>query len=239
MYFYKSFKMVLIVSFVSFVLVGFCYAQMPGMLGANLPEMYGELKIPEVGTYVEYSIISKKDQDEEMIRFSIVGKEKTPEGEFYWYEVKTHNRNTGVTAIIKMLISGDPKDAGNTKRMIVKYNQEKAIELPGNVLAMSDIQKTSEEPIQAEKEEKIEELGKEKVKTPVGTFDCIHLRYEDVDKNNIDVWTSEKLSFFELVKFESKDRKLELTAYGEDAVSAITEKPEQIQIPTNMGEVGK
>ena len=235
---YKFLKLLLVAGIV-FVLAGVCSAQMPGLLGTNMPEMYGKFNLAKVGSYVEYTLISKPTQDEEKLRFSIVGEELTPQGKLYWYEMKINNRNTGETVIMKMLISGDPKETGNIKRMIVKRNQEKAMELPPNLLAMAETQAKSKESTSSKEKEKVKELGKEKLKTSVGTFDCLHVRYREASENEADAWTSEKLPIFGLVKFESKSKKMELSGYGKDAVSAITEKPEQLQLPKELGGSGK
>lgn len=49
MFFYKWFKISLVVSFMFFILAGTCYAQMPGLLGKGMPEMYGKFRIDKVG----------------------------------------------------------------------------------------------------------------------------------------------------------------------------------------------
>jgi hypothetical protein len=210
MFSYKLLKPLLIAGIV-FVLAGVCSAQMPGLLGTNMPEMYGKFNLAKVGSYVEYTIISKPAQDEEKLKFSIVGEEVTPQGKLCWYEMKINNRNTGETVIMKMLISGDPKETGNIKRMIVKRNQEKAMELPPNLLAMAETQAKSKESTTSKEKEKVKELGKEKLKTSVGTFDCLHVRYREASEDEADAWTSEKLPIFGLVKFESKSKKMELS----------------------------
>jgi hypothetical protein len=240
MFSYKFLKPSLIAGIV-FVLAGVCSAQMPGLLGTNMPEMYGKFNLAKAGSYVEYTLISKPAQDEEKLKFSIVGEEVTPQGKLYWYEMKINNRNTGETVIMKMLISGDPKETGNIKRMIIKRNQEKAMELPPSLLTMAEMQsKSKESTASKEKEkEKVKELGKEKIKTSVGTFDCLHLKYREASEDEADAWTSEKLPIFGLVKFESKSKKMELSGYGKDAVSAITEKPEQLQLPKDVQGSGK
>lgn len=229
----------LFVACIFFVLAGACSAQMPGLLGTNMPEMYGKFNLAKVGSFVEYTLISKSNQDEEKLKFSIVGEEVTPQGKLYWYEMTIHNRSTGETVITKMLISGDPKETGNIKKMVVKRNQEKAMELPPNLLAMAEAQAKSKESTASKAKEKVKELGKEKIKTSVGTFDCLHLRYREAGEDEADAWTSEKLPIFGLVKFESKSKKMELSGYGRDAVSAITEKPEQLRLPKELGESRK
>ena len=230
-----------------FVLTGFVYAQMPGLLGRTLPEMYGKFRVEKVGTYAEYSLVFKQSQNEEKLKFSMVGEEATPQGKLYWYEMRSYNRNSAETNIVKMLISGDPKEKGNIKRMIIKHNQEKALELPAEVLSVGDVQGLAKGEVQkglkdtteVKKEQKVKELAKEKVKTAAGVFECVHLRYEESPKDTVNAWTSEQVPIFGLVKFESKDKRLELTSYGKDAVSAITEKPEQLRLPKDVQGSGK
>lgn len=94
-----------------FFLVQIASAQMPGITGpGNMPKMFGEFKMPQVGSYAEYKMIYPSEKVETVVRMSIVGKEKTPDGkELYWYEYQTTDPKTGNIDIVKMLISGDPQ----------------------------------------------------------------------------------------------------------------------------------
>lgn len=227
MFFHRGLAGLLVVGVAFFLLVGTCFAQAPSVLGTTMPKMGGRFKIDKVGSYAEYNLVSQASQSQELLKLSIVGEEKRPEGRLWWYETRRDNRNGGGTTIVKMLISGDPGQTGNIKRVIIKYNQEKAMELPSGFFGAGPVKKKPTESAQGRKEEP-KRLGREKIKTPVGTFDCVHLLYRQDSTNTVEAWTSEKIPILGLAKLKSKDETLELLNYGKNATSAITEEPDQI-----------
>ncbi|KPL00963.1 MAG: hypothetical protein AMJ91_02330 [candidate division Zixibacteria bacterium SM23_73_3] len=225
-------------------------AQIPGM-----PKLYGEFKTPEVGAYVTYKVINIKNKVERITKLSIVGIEKSeggvakileegeikkvveggkvqpilkPKGEdLYWYEVEETDPKTGYVAIMKMLISGNPQDIGIIHRMIVKSAKEPASELPQAFVQM--INQTPAQETEANKP-KIKNLGTEKVKIKSETLECAHLQYISPDKTTAEVWTNAKVPLLGMVKSTTPEITMELLEYGTDAVSAIEEKPEVLEM---------
>lgn len=63
------------------------------------------------------------------------------------------------------------------------------------------------------------------------SLDCAHMRYTTKDKNTADVWSNTKVPLFGMVKTSTPDATFELSSYGTDAVSAITEEPKVLEIP--------
>src|SRR5512136_1274633 len=102
------------------VLMQFAYAQIGKGAG---PKFYSEFK-PVVGGWSEYQMTSKSEGSTKM-KIAIVGKE----GDAYWYETVMEGGKQGRT-IMKMLVSGNPEDQKNIKRMIVKQGNEPAMEMP-------------------------------------------------------------------------------------------------------------
>jgi hypothetical protein len=199
-------------------------AQVPGM-----PKLYGEFKMPEVGSYATYKVIHTQNNVERETKLSIVGKEKTKEGEdLYWYEVSETNPKTGEVVIVKMLISGNPQEIGTIQRMIMKSGKEPATELPPEILAM--INQAPVDTGEAVKP-KMKNLGMEKMKIMDKTLECAHMQYISKDDSKADVWTNIEIPLFGMVKSTSPETTMELMEYGTDAVSAIKEKPEVLPMP--------
>jgi hypothetical protein len=210
-------------------------AQMPG-----IPKSYGEFKMTEVGSYATYKVIYKNTDAEQIVKHAIVGKEasmavpvgeegKTEEPkELYWYERQEINPKTGKVVIAKMLISGNPQEIGTVHRMIFKEGKEPASELPQAFVQLMN--QASADSSEAEEPE-IQKLGKEKVKIGDKTLECTHLRYGPKNQPTAELWTNDQVPLFGLVKSDVRELSMELIEYGNDAVSGITEEPEQLEMP--------
>lgn len=199
-------------------------AQIPGM-----PKMYGEFKEPKVGEYVTYMVTNTKNNVKKMTKLGIVGKEKSEEGEdLFWYEVEETHPKTGNVSILKMLISGNPQNVGTIHRMISKSGKTKASELPQALIEM--INQTPAEETEVVKP-KIKELGTEKIKVEDQTLECKHLQYLFGEVSGADVWANDQVPLLGLVKSTTRDVTMELLEYGTDAVSAIQEEPEALEMP--------
>lgn len=214
-----------------FFLVQIASAQMPGISGpGNMPKMFGEFKMPQVGSYAEYKMTYPSEKVETIVKMSIVGKEKTPEGkELYWYEYQATDPKTGNIDIVKMLISGDPQKKGTINRMILKHNKDKSMELPGEMMQMINAPMKKGENVK--KEGEVKNLGKETLKTPAGSFECEHTQYISENKEVSDVWQAKEVPFFGLAKSVTQGTSMEIQKFGKDAKSAITEEPEKLIIP--------
>lgn len=201
-------------------------AQVPGMLG--LPKLYGEFKVPEVGTYVKYKLSDNKGVTENILKLSIVGKEKVEGGDFFWYEIEHNDPRSGSVTIFKMLISGNPQQPGAIKRWIYKSGKEPANELPQAFVSLMN-QSTKETTNVAKP--KTKKLGTEKVTIKMGTFTCVHTQDVSEDKQVTDSWTSAQVPLFGIVKSTSGSKTLELLEHGTGAVTAIKEKPNLLEMP--------
>jgi hypothetical protein len=227
-----SFKKSLLCASMILLLVQLSYAQMPGISApGKMPEMFGEFKMPEVGTYAEYKSTYLSGKVESIVKMSIVGKEKSSEGkELFWYEYQTEDPKTGNVDIVKMLVSGDPQKEGNIRRMIFKHNKDKAMELPAEMIQMINAPMEKEKKATEEKGE-VKKLGMETLDTPSGKLECTHLQYVSEKKEISDIWQSNQIPFFGLAKSVAKEMSMEIQKFGKDAKSAITEEPEELRIP--------
>jgi hypothetical protein len=203
-------------------------AQIPGM-----PKLYGEFKMPEVGSYATYKVVQTENKVERITKLSIVGTEKSEEGDLYWYEVSETNPKNGEVVIVKMLISGNPQEIGTIQRMVMKSGKEAATELPPEILAM--INAAPPDTAKPAKP-KMKNLGTEKVKVQDKTLECAHMQYISGDEKPTEVWTNIEIPLFGMVKSTSATTTMELMEYGTDAKSAIKEKPEVLPMPEGQQE---
>jgi hypothetical protein len=199
-------------------------AQMPG-----IAKLYGDFKMPKVGSYATYKISYQNKDANQTVRLAIVGVEKSDKGDdLYWYEREETNPKTGRVVIAKMLISGDPQEIGTVHRIIFKDHKEKAQELPQAFVQM--LNQPLENDSKAE-EPKKKKVGTEKVKIADTTLTCTHIRYTYKEEPTAEVWTTEEVPMFGLVKSETEGVIMELIDYGTDAVTGIKEEPEQLEMP--------
>jgi len=205
-----------IISIVSILLVlvfaQIAYAQFGKTSG---PSFHGEFK-PVVGGWSEYQVTVKGEQSSKM-KMAIVGKE----GDAYWYETVIEGGREGRT-VMKMLVSGNPEDQKNIKRMIVKQGNEPAMEMP--VMMMGQQSKGQEA------KGKIIDKGAETIKVPAGTFKTQHTQYQDAE-GVVDTWVYKDVSPYGMIKSQSKDHEMVLIGYGTGAKTLITETPQKFEMP--------
>jgi hypothetical protein len=193
-------------------LTNFAFAQFGQTSG---PSFYGEFK-PVVGGWSEYQMTSKSEGSTKM-KIAIVGKE----GDAYWYETVMEGGREGRT-ITKMLVSGNPEDQKNVKRMIVKQGNDPAMEMP--VQMMGQASKAQES------RGKVIDKGTETIKVPAGTFKAQHSQYQDAS-GVVDTWMYKDVSPYGLIKSVSKDTEMVLIGYGTGAKTQITETPQKFEMP--------
>ena len=178
------------------------------------PKFYSDFK-PVVGGWSEYQMTGKGEQPSKM-KIAIVGKE----GDAYWYETVMETKQEG-RMISKMLVSGNPEDQKNMRRMIVKMGNEPAMEMPIQMMQASKDQG---------QKGKIIDKGKESIKVPAGTFTAQHMQYQD-GEIVVDTWVYKDVSPYGMVKSQSKEFEMVLLGYGTGAKTLITETPQKFEMP--------
>jgi hypothetical protein len=179
------------------------------------PRFFTEFK-PVVGGWSEYQL-TLEDGSKMKMRVAIVGKE----GEAYWFEYMTEGGREG-RVIMKMLVSGDPKDPKHIKKFIVKNRNEPAMEIPSQMMG---------QPPQAEEPKaKMIEKGIEAIRVPAGAFTTKHLQYQEADILQ-DIWVHKDIPPYGVVKSQSKDVEMVLLGYGTGAATQITETPQKFEMP--------
>ena len=179
------------------------------------PSFYGEFK-PVAGGWSEYQMSSEREGTTK-IKVAIVGKE----GNDYWYETVMDGGKQGYT-IMKMLVSGNPEDQKNIKRMIVKQGNEPAMEMPVQMM-----QQSSKAQGQSGK---VIDKGTETIKVPAGTFKTQHTQYQDAE-GVVDTWMYKDVSPYGMIKSQSKGTEMVLIGYGTGAKTLITETPQKFEMP--------
>ena len=205
-------KMAWVVSIVlTLTLVQLAEAQFGKSAG---PKFYSDFK-PVVGGWSEYQMTPKGEPPSKM-KIAVVGKE----GDAYWYETVMEAKREG-RVMTKILVSGDPSDQKNIKRMIFKSGNEPAMEMPVQMMEQPSTQKGQPG--------KIIDKGTETVKVPAGTFKTQHMQYQNGEV--VDSWIYKDISPYGMIKSVSKDFEMVLIGYGTGTKTLITETPQKFEMP--------
>ncbi len=205
-------RIIFIVSVIFLLSSVYCaYAQLEKGAG---PKFYSDFK-PVVGGWAEYQM-TQKDGPTSKMKIAVVGKE----GDSYWYETVMDTKQEG-RMISKMLVSGNPEDQKNIKKMIAKMGNEPAMEMPLQMMQGSE---------ERGQKGKTLDKGTESIKVPAGTFTARHIQshYEELVE---DTWIHKDVSPYGVVKSKSKDFEMVLLGYGTGAKTQITEKPQKFEMP--------
>ncbi|RPJ01577.1 MAG: hypothetical protein EHM36_13290 [Deltaproteobacteria bacterium] len=203
----------LVLVFLAIAFASQAYAQFGKGAG---PRFYSDFK-PVVGGWSEYQMTMKGESSSKM-KIAIVGKE----GNDYWYETVMEGQREG-KMISKMLVSGNPSEQKNVKRMMIKMGNEPAMEMPAEMMQRGAYQ--SHEP-----KGKVVDKGEETVKVPAGTFRTQHFQYQE-GGTVVDAWIQKDISPYGTVKTQAKDFEMVLTGYGTGAKTLITETPKRFEMP--------
>ena len=209
-------------------------SQAPSM--KELPKFFGVFST-SVGGWSEYAVTEIEGGKKSTMRNSIVGKE----GDSFWYEVVI--TEGGARNVIKMSLKGDPNNPENIQRLIMKNGEQPAQEMPrefvmmGRRMATSMFESRSGSSVANQAGLKSVEVGTREVKVPAGAFTAVQNQLVDGTGKVLATYdyNSEVLPLG-VVRSETDKVKIELVAYGKDAVSLITEKPEMMKRPPGMPE---
>jgi hypothetical protein len=175
------------------------------------PSMPSGVFTPTVGAGAAYEVTSS-DGKTQPIEFAIVGKESVNGKDGYWMEWTTSTGRTG-PMIMKTLIVPGATDAPT--RMIMQMGSGQPMEMPtqGRMGAQAkpntDIREGGQD------------VGKESVTVPAGTFSCEHYR----SKDGGDVWISSQVPLFGMVKSVNNGSTMVLTKAITGAKDKITGTP--------------
>lgn len=175
---------------------------------------------PQVGQGAAYEVASSEGKAE--MEFAVVGTEIVGGKPAHWLEMAATDPRMG-QMVMKTLMLMD-KDKLETKRMIMQVPGQPPMEFPmsmmarmspGGDLGSSDIRNDAEV------------VGQEEITTPAGTFKCTHYRAKD---KSYDVWVSEKVAPYGLVKMNSKDGTVTLIRVVTNAQTKIRGTPRMMDM---------
>jgi hypothetical protein len=167
---------------------------------------------PIVGEGAEYAMQPQKGEKTDM-QITIVGKESVDGKDAYWYEMSfNHGKGQMIVKTLMVLNGADT----HSSRMIMQMPGRPPMEMPTQMMHQDRSPQTADIRTDAE------DLGSETITVPAGTFTCRHYR----TKSGGEVWISEKVSPYGLVKSKSNDSSMELTKVITGAKDQITGTPQ-------------
>lgn len=185
---------------------------------------------PKTGAWSEYALFDNSTGKRTVMRMSIVG----VENDSYWYETII-KEGEGIK-VVKMLITGDPIDPENIKRLIVKSDTKLAREMDKDsvqevrMLAGRTFEQQIGLPAGADLNIKDIETGAGVATVPAGTFDVsLHKIVDTTGTVYAEYKYSEDVRPFGIVTSESENTTMVLIGNGEGAKSLIVEEPVMMQ----------
>ncbi|HEY2456129.1 MAG TPA: hypothetical protein VGI13_02415 [Candidatus Acidoferrum sp.] len=169
-----------------------------GQMGMDLFKKPGIAKSfnPVVGKGALYETVTKKNSSKGNMELGVVGKDSVDGKEAYWMQFYTQDEK-GQTVVGKSLITREDLEI---TRMIIQPPGQPAMEMPFKP-------GQGHENSLKESLNELHSLGTEMITVPAGTFSCEHWRN---DKKNSDVWTSDKVTPFGMVKEVGPDSSMVL-----------------------------
>lgn len=190
-------------------------AQMMGGMASNLFQRPAITKFvnPVVGKGAQYETSSPGSAKEatHTMEMAVVGKESVDGKDGFWMQIVSTG-DKGQPILAKALIS---RDDFQFHKMIIQMPGQPPMEMPFNP--------------NTGRQEKMEtamkdwhSVGTESITVPAGTFSCEHYKN---DENGSDLWASDKVTPFGVVKQVGKSSMMVLTKVLNDVPDRITGTP--------------
>jgi hypothetical protein len=192
-------------------------AQM-GMMGSRMPTLSGVWH-PVVGSGAAYDRTMTGSGEKMQIELTVVGKDDVAGKTGYWLEFAvTDAKMPGGQMMMKELMTVSDEGVAATKIVMQQPGQgPMEMDLNGNPMGRGMTQSTP-----SDIRDKAEVAGTESITVPAGTFSCQHIRQKD---GSSDVWISDKVSPWSLVKYQDSKSTMVLTKVITDAKDRITGTP--------------
>lgn len=204
------------------------YAQVGPIGIIQMPTIFGEFK-PNTGEFVEYRVHELDSDSVQIIKIAIVGettcedsqdKKKKPQ-KCYWIEIFSRLESSGHGLLTKMLVSGDPRDPANIKKMYSRIGKRNPVAMkPEDIAKMpkgigQDIPKTAK-------------IKKQKEPLKVSNRTITTTVYDiKIDKLPFTVWMSKEVPIFGMAKLKSLDLEIDIIEIGKGAKSEMPDIKEQ------------
>jgi hypothetical protein len=188
-------------------------------MGPRMPDMSG-IWHPVVGSGGAYEM-TDRDGKKSQMEITIVGKEDVQGKTGYWMEMAIANPRSGGDMFMKYLLT--PGDSGVTPmKMIMQQPGQDPMEMDMNMMNMGGRRPAASTP--SDIRDKADHVGTETITVPAGTFSCEHYRAKD---GSSDVWVSDKVAPWGLVKMQGKNNAMVLNKVITDAKDHITGTPKK------------
>ncbi len=199
------------------VCFGLLYPAAHAQMGANWfnKPAIAEAVNPVVGKGAQYQTTNRNQNSgkPEIQEITVVGKDSFEGKEAFWLEF-THHADAQSLVYMKILMT---RDDLQPHRSIMQQAGQQAMEMP-----FHPTEKTKSH--MQEEIEKWHAVGTETITVPAGTFSCKHWKKDKSanDTGDHDIWTSDKVTPFGMVKEVSADHSMELLKVITDAQDHIT-----------------
>jgi hypothetical protein len=190
-----------------------------------LLKRYGDAANVKPGAWAAYRVqTSEEAGTPETLtwKMACVGTEKVGDQDGIWLEVETDmpESDVGETSpmkvIMKSLLVGDPGKEQSVRKMIMQAGNQ-----PPMLMNVSTEGREEETEFP-----EVKEVGTETVTVPAGTFTCRHLQGTTSDGETGDIYLSDKVALFGIVKISGGGELMELINHGASgAVSQIKGEP--------------
>ena len=188
-------------------------------MGPRMPDMSG-IWHPVAGAGGAYEMTDQGGKRTQL-EMTIVGKEDVSGKPGYWMEMAMANPRSGGDMFMKYLIA--PVESGMTAtRMIIQMPGQDPMEMDMSMMNRGGRGPATMTP--SDIRDKAERVGTETITVPAGTFSCEHYRAKD---GSSDVWVSDKIAPWGLVKMQGKNNSMVLTKVITDAKDNITGTPKK------------
>jgi hypothetical protein len=164
---------------------------------------------PVVGKGSQYETTKPGENKTRTMELSIVGKESVDGKDGYWMEMFMTD-SKGQNIVAKSLVSVGPDFQFH--KMILQLPSQGAMEMPMNMSAAS----------RSKVQDSVSDwhsVGTETITVPAGTFSCDHWKN---DKDGGDIWTSDKVTPFGMVKEVRPNSNMVLVKVLDDVQDRIT-----------------
>jgi hypothetical protein len=187
-------------------------------MGPRMSDMSG-IWHPVVGSGGAYEMTDRNGMKTQM-EMTIVGKEDVSGKPGFWMEMAITNPRASGQMFMKYLVA--PGDNGMTStRMIMQMPGQDPMEMDMNMMNRAG-RGPAPSATPSNIRSKADLVGTESVTVPAGTFTCEHYRTKD---GASDVWVSDKVAPWGLVKMQGKDNSMVLMRVITDAKDHITGTP--------------
>ena len=183
-----------------------------GALRAGLSGLAAASKI-KPGTWVRYTMLVRKNNSVVRVKFSAL--EMESEGQWFELALTDNHRRT---MLFKALIKGSLAKPTGVETVIIQTHGQRPLRLPKSLAKNPFPSFTAGLPKVAKL------ISTNTVKVAAGTFKAKHFRIVKGEKSR-DIWLSEEVQGWPLIKVDSPDVIMELAGHGVKATSAVKGKP--------------